>query len=65
MILHGVTREVGLPATVRADGGGIRVRSDFPLNLKDYRIGGLTKLLGTLRMQEQIEVHVDLTFVPR
>jgi hypothetical protein len=38
------------------------VRSDFPLNLKDYRIGGLSKLLGMLKMSEHIEVHVDLLF---
>ena len=65
MTLHGVTREVSLPADLLAAGNGIRVRSDFPLNLKDYEIGGLSKMLGMLRMQEDIEVHVDLTFVPR
>jgi hypothetical protein len=42
----------------------IRVRSDFPLNLKDHRIGGLSKMLGVLKMHEHIEVHVDLVFVP-
>ena len=40
----------------------VRVRSDFPLNLKDYKIGGLTKLMGMLRMYEDIKVHVDVTF---
>lgn len=62
MILHGVTREVELPATLRFQEGGVRVTSDFPLNLKDYRIGGLSKLLGLLRMDEHIVVHVDLGF---
>jgi polyisoprenoid-binding protein YceI len=65
MMIHGVTREVALPAKVSAEGGGARVRSDFPLNLKDYEIGGLTKMLGMLKMQEKIEVHVDVSFVPR
>ena len=37
-------------------------QSDFPLNLKDYRIGGLSKLLGVLKMYENIEVHVDVLF---
>jgi hypothetical protein len=45
--------------------GEVHLRSDFPLNLKDYRIGGLTKMLGMLRMEERIEVHVDLTFAAR
>jgi polyisoprenoid-binding protein YceI len=60
--LHGVTREVDLPATIRIAGSNVHVRSDFPLNVKDYRIGGLSKLLGMLKMDEKIEVHVDLSF---
>jgi polyisoprenoid-binding protein YceI len=65
LTLHGVTHEVALPGRVWKDGDALRLRSDFPLDLGDYEIGGLTKLLGMLRMQEGIEVHVDLTFAPR
>jgi len=65
LTLHGVTREVVLPATVVfGPGGEIRLRSDFPVNLKDYSIGGLSKMLGVLKMHENIEVHVDVTFAP-
>ena len=32
--------------------------------LKDYKIGGLTKLLGTLKMDDKIVVHLDLRFAP-
>ncbi len=62
LTLHGVEREVDLPGSVVFGGGNVRVRADFPLNLKDYKIGGLTKLMGMLRMYEDIKVHVDLTF---
>jgi polyisoprenoid-binding protein YceI len=65
LTLHGVTREVTLPGWVWKDGDTLRLRSDFPLDLGDFEIGGLTKLLGMLRMQEGIEAHVDLTFAPR
>ena len=65
LIIHGVTREVSLPAQLRSGADGIRIRADFPLNLKDYEIGGLSKMLGVLRMHEDIEVHVDVTFAPR
>jgi polyisoprenoid-binding protein YceI len=64
LTLHGVTRDVVLPARVWQEGRTLRLRSTFPVDLGDYRIGGLTKLLGMLRMQEGIEVHVDLTFAP-
>ncbi len=63
-IIHGVTREASLPATVAFGTDGIRVRGTAPLNLKDYEIGGLTKMLGMLKMHEEIVVHVDLVFGP-
>jgi len=65
LTLHGVTREVTMPGKVWKEGSGLRVRTDFPVDLGDYKIGGLTKMLGVLRMEEAIEVHVDLAFTPR
>jgi polyisoprenoid-binding protein YceI len=65
LTLHGVTHDVTLPGRVWQDGSALRLRSSFPLDLGDYKIGGLTKMLGMLRMQEGIEVHVELTFTPR
>jgi polyisoprenoid-binding protein YceI len=65
LTLHGVTRDVRLPARLLLKGGRLRLRSDFPVDLGDYEIGGLSKMLGMLRMQEGIEVRVDLTFTPR
>jgi polyisoprenoid-binding protein YceI len=62
LTLHGVSRDVELAATLSFDESGVRVRSEFPLNLKDYGIGGLSKLFGILSMDEHIEVHVDLRF---
>jgi polyisoprenoid-binding protein YceI len=63
--LHGVTRDVRIPARLQLEGERLRVQGDFPVDLGDYEIGGLTKMLGMLRMQEGIEVRVDLTFAPR
>ena len=62
LTIHGVTHEVDIAARVWVAPDTIRVRCDFPLNLKDYRIGGLSKMLGILKMHEHIEVHVDLVF---
>lgn len=63
LTIHGVTREVDLPGTVERSADTIHVMSVFPLDLQDYRIGGLKKMLGLLRMDPGIEVHVDLRFV--
>jgi polyisoprenoid-binding protein YceI len=65
LTLHGVTRDVVLPARLLLEGARLRVRSEFPLDLGDYEIGGLSKMLGVLRMEEGIEVRVDLLFAPR
>ena len=62
LTIHGVERPVELPASVVLGADKVHVHSDFPLNLKDYKIGGLTKLMGMLRMYEDIKVHVDVTF---
>lgn len=63
LTIHGVTREVDLPAAVEQRADTMHVTAAFPLDLRDYRIGGLTKMLGMLRMDPHIEVHVDLRFV--
>lgn len=61
-VIHGVTREADLPGQIILSGGTAQVRAANPLNLKDYRIGGLSKMLGVLKMNEHIEVQVDVTF---
>jgi polyisoprenoid-binding protein YceI len=65
LTIHGVTRDVTLPAVIHVGQGDVRVRSDFPLNLTDYEIGGLTKMLGMLKMDELIKVHVNLDFAAK
>ena len=61
-LLHGVKQHAAIPATVLFLPDGIRVRGETPLNLKTYKIGGLSKMLGMLKMHEEIMVHLDLTF---
>ncbi len=62
LAIHGVSREVDLLGTIQLSGPTARLRTHFPLNLKDYRIGGLSKLLGMLKMYEDIQVHGDIVF---
>ncbi|MGH7702342.1 MAG: YceI family protein [Gemmatimonadales bacterium] len=61
-LIHGVTREVEFPAQVIRQGDYTRVQATTPVNLKDYRIGGLSKMLGLLKMNAEIVVHIDLVF---
>jgi len=64
LLIHGITKAVALPATLQFKGAEARVRSRFPLSLKEYKIGGLSKMLGVLKMYDNIEVHVDVLFAP-
>jgi polyisoprenoid-binding protein YceI len=60
--IHGVTKEALIPASILFGASGVRVMASTPLNLKDYQIGGLSKMLGVLKMSENITVHIDVTF---
>lgn len=62
--IHGVQREVEMEAVVVFEESGIRLKTDFPLNLKDYDIGGLSKMLGMLKMNKMVTIHVDVVFRP-
>ncbi len=65
LAIHGVVREVALAARLRFEADRvIALESDFPLNLKDHNIGGLSKMLGLLKMHPEIVVHVRLRFGP-
>ena len=40
----------------------VRVQGTTPLNLKNYKIGGLSRMMGMFTMHEEIVVHVNLVF---
>jgi polyisoprenoid-binding protein YceI len=63
--IHGVSREDSIPATVLLLPRGVRVRAMAPLNLGDYKVGGLSKAMGMLKMSEDILVRLDLTFAAK
>jgi polyisoprenoid-binding protein YceI len=46
LTIYGVERTVEPPGWAVVGSGGVHVHSDFPVNLKDYKIGGLSKMMG-------------------
>lgn len=60
--LHGVSREEAVRGWVWLRDGAVRFRGALPIRLTEYRIGGLSKFLGALRMHEEIVVRVDVEF---
>jgi hypothetical protein len=61
-LIHGVRRAADLPGRLVLSPTGAHLRADTPLDLRDYRIEGLSKLLGALRMNPNIVVHIDVRF---
>jgi len=64
MTLHGVTRDVSVPALIRFGKDGVQVTSTFPLNVRDYGVTRLSRMMGAFKMNPDIVVHVDVVFGP-
>lgn len=62
LTIHGVTRDVAIPSTLIKAGDTIDVSGAFPVDLGDYKVSGLTKLFGTLRVQRKIDVRFHVRF---
>ena len=60
--IHGVIRAVDLPSRLLLSERAAHLMAQTPLDLRDYRIGGLTKFFGALKMNPAIVVHIDVTF---
>ena len=60
--VHGVTKTHAVPGWIWLGSGTVRFRGRLPMNVEDYDIGGLSKMLGLLKMGEMIVVRIDVTF---
>ena len=60
--IHGVKRAVDLPSRLVLTGTSAHLMTETPLDLRDYRIGGLSKFFGALKMDPHITVHIDVRF---
>jgi polyisoprenoid-binding protein YceI len=62
LMLHGQTRSGHIPGWAWPGVTGARFRGAVALNVKDYGVGGLSKMLGMLKMNEMIMVRMDVKF---
>ena len=60
--LHGKTRAASVPGFVWLTPTESRFRGSLPVNVKDFGVGGLSKMLGLLKMNEMIVVRMDVVF---
>jgi polyisoprenoid-binding protein YceI len=62
LTLHGVTRQVAWPVTVRIGTDTITVAADFPVDMRDYGIKPPVRFV-IARMGAVVAVHVRLVFL--
>jgi polyisoprenoid-binding protein YceI len=63
LTIHGVSRDLVIPAILIAAADTIDVSGAFPVDLADYKVDGLTRLFGTLRVRRNIEVRFRVRFL--
>jgi polyisoprenoid-binding protein YceI len=64
LTIRGISRPVTVPvAAVRQDAGFV-VRASFPVDLRDYKVTGLRRMLGMLRVDPMVTVRAELNFQP-
>ena len=60
--IHGQTRAANVPGWAWLRPNRSRFRGALPINVKDYGVGGLSKMLGVLKMDQMITVRIDVEF---
>jgi polyisoprenoid-binding protein YceI len=63
--IHGVSREAAVAGWVWLKPGITRFRGSTPMDARDYGIGGLSKMLGVLKMNPKLLVRMDVSFEAR
>jgi polyisoprenoid-binding protein YceI len=63
MTIHGVTLPLRIPATMRRQGGELRVTGGCDLFLPAYGVTKLKRMLGMLSMDKTIRMGFDVTFL--
>jgi polyisoprenoid-binding protein YceI len=62
--IHGKTLEAAVSGWVWLRAGSTRFRGSLPMDARDYGIGGLSKMLGVLKMNPKLLVRMDVEFTP-
>jgi polyisoprenoid-binding protein YceI len=60
--IHGQKRAARVPGWAWPTARSVRFRGALPMNVKDYGVGGLSKMFGVLKMNEMITVRIDVAF---
>jgi polyisoprenoid-binding protein YceI len=60
LALHGVTRQIVIPATVIVDGSDLRARGEFDVDRDDYEVKATSAKKGTIRVRNNVDFAFDI-----
>jgi polyisoprenoid-binding protein YceI len=58
--LHGVTRQIEIPATVSIEGNNLRAKGHFTLDRKKFNVKATTAGHGTVRVKHKLDFDFDI-----
>ncbi len=61
LLLHGVTKNHALEATVRLNDNTLRLSGDTAISMSDFRLKKVSAVAGTIKLKEEINLAFDLT----
>jgi polyisoprenoid-binding protein YceI len=64
LTIRGVTNQVRFPADLRLDGGALRGRAEIRFTQSSFGYRPYRALLGAIRNQDEVVLHVDLVAAP-
>lgn len=62
LTVRGVARPISSPVAAVRTADGFQVRGRFPIDLREWKIGGLRRMFGTLSVDPEVMVRFELTF---
>ena len=58
LTIKGTTRQVDIPCTVTKDNGGMLFKGSFPINRRDFKVGG-----GSISLADDLTVNFQIQFI--
>jgi polyisoprenoid-binding protein YceI len=58
--LHGVTRQITIPAVVTVEGDTLRAVGEFEIDRKDFNVNATTAFHGLVRVQHDVKFEFDI-----
>ncbi|HEX3158188.1 MAG TPA: YceI family protein [Gemmatimonadaceae bacterium] len=62
LTIKGISRPVEVPAVVVRNPTGYALTARFPIDLRDWKVSGLSRLLGAVKMDPAVTIRVELAF---